>query len=272
MAGHREGVGRAAALEARLDRDVMAEPGFVGDRGQRRQQAAQIDRRHILPLQFGIEAAGVGNVGDQPVEPLDVVLDHGEQPRAAVLVARQRQRLDRRAQRGQRVLQFVGDVGGEHLDRLDAAVERVGHVAQRAGEMADLVAAAGEVGNFDAGLDAAADALGAVGEPAHRTCDRARQQQRQHDHDRGSDAADLQDRQPLGGHHLVDIVALGREHQRAAHGAETLHRHRDRDDHRAALVDAHHAALLAVRASARPPDSRCRPPVRVRDRAAGRRG
>ena len=80
---------------------------------QRGQQAADVDRRHVVALQFGIEPAGVRNVGDQPVEPLDVVFDHGEQPRAAVLVVRQRQRLDRRAQRRQRVLQFVRDVGGE---------------------------------------------------------------------------------------------------------------------------------------------------------------
>ena len=140
----------------------------------------------------------------------------------------------------------MGDVGGEHLDRLDAVIERVRHVAQRAGEMADLVAAAGEIGNLDAGADAAADALGAVGEPAHRSGDGARQQQRQHDHHRRSDAADFQDREPLGGDHLVDVVALGRKHQRAVHCAEALHRHRDRDDHLAALVDAHHAALLAA--------------------------
>ncbi len=138
------------------------------------------------------------------------------------------QRLDRRAQRGQRVLQLMGDIGGEHLDRLDAAVERVGHVAQRAGEMADLVAAPGEVGNLDAGLDAVADALGAFGKPPHRACDRAREQQRQHDHDGGGDAADLEDGEALGHHQLVDVVALRRQHQCAAHGAEMLHRNGDR--------------------------------------------
>ena len=41
----------------------------------------QVDRLRVLPLQFGIEAAGIGNVGDQPVEPLHVVLDHREQAR-----------------------------------------------------------------------------------------------------------------------------------------------------------------------------------------------
>ena len=210
MARHREGIGGTTAFEADLDGDVVAEPGFVGDRRQGLEQAAKIDRRHILTLQFGIEPAGIGDVRDQPIEPLDVVLDHRQQPRAAVLVARQRQRLDRGAQRRQRVLQFMRDVGGEHLDRLDAVVERIGHVAQRAGEMADLVAAAGEIGNFDPGPDAAADTLGAVGEPPHRAGDGARQQQRQHDHHRRRDAADLQDREPLGGHHVVDVVALGR--------------------------------------------------------------
>src|SRR5690606_39472067 len=49
----------------------------------------------------------------------------------------ERQRLHRGAQRGQRVLEFVSDVGGETLDRLDAAVKRVGHVAQRAGKVAE---------------------------------------------------------------------------------------------------------------------------------------
>ncbi len=71
----------------------------------------------------------------------------------------------------------MGDVGGEHLDRLDAVIERIRHVAQRAGEMSDLVAAAGEIGNLDAGPDPATDALGTVGEPAHRARDGARQQQ-----------------------------------------------------------------------------------------------
>ncbi len=79
----------AAPLEAR-PRPPTSWPSsaLVGDRDQRRQQPAQIDRRHVLALQLGIEAAGVGNIGDQPVEPLDVVLDHREQARAAVLVLR----------------------------------------------------------------------------------------------------------------------------------------------------------------------------------------
>ena len=81
VARHREGVGRATAFEPHVDADIVAEPGFVRDRCQRGQQAADIDRRHVLALQFGVEPAGIGNVGDQAIEPADVVLDHLEQPR-----------------------------------------------------------------------------------------------------------------------------------------------------------------------------------------------
>ena len=44
------------------------------------EQLCEIDRRPFVALQFGIEAAGVGDVGDQPVEPFHVVLDDREQP------------------------------------------------------------------------------------------------------------------------------------------------------------------------------------------------
>src|SRR5262249_34907007 len=59
------------------------------------------------------------------------------------------------------------------------------------------------------------------------------------------DTADLQDRETLGGDHLVDVVALGREHQGAMDGARAQHGDRDRDDHLAEAVDADHALLLA---------------------------
>src|SRR5438270_10500886 len=71
VAWYREGVGSAAAFETDLDADVVAEPGFVGDRSQSRQQAAKIDRSHILPLQFGVQPARIGNVRYQPIEPFD---------------------------------------------------------------------------------------------------------------------------------------------------------------------------------------------------------
>ena len=71
--------------------------------------------------------------------------------RPRIVVLGQRQRLHRAAQRGQRVLQLVRDIGGEALDRLDAVVERVGHVAQRDRQIADLVLAVGESRGFPRG-------------------------------------------------------------------------------------------------------------------------
>ena len=54
--------------------------------------------------------------------------------------------------------------------------------------------------------------------------------------------------QPLGLDHLLDVGALRRQQQRAAHGAEALHRRRDRDDHLAALIDAHDRLVLPLSA------------------------
>ena len=53
---------------------------------------------------------------------------------------------DRAAQRGERVLDFMRDVGGEILDRADALREGRGEVARRR-KIADLVAAVGDVGD-----------------------------------------------------------------------------------------------------------------------------
>ena len=55
-------------------------------------------------------------------------------------------------------------------------------------------------------------------------------------------------RQALGGDDLVDVAALGRQQQRAAHGAEALDRHRHRDDGLALRVDAHDASRAAASA------------------------
>ena len=98
---------------------------------------------------------------------------------ARALVLGERQRLDGAAQRGQRVLQLVADIGGEALDRLDAGIERVGHVAQRDRQIADLVLAVGEIGDLLAALDAAPHAHGGGGQPAQRIGDGRGEQHRQ---------------------------------------------------------------------------------------------
>src|SRR5690606_1380519 len=96
--------------------------------------------QHVHPLgafarQFGVEPAGTGNVADQPVEPLHIVLDDGVETLAVFGALGQRQRFHGAAQRGQRVLELVGNVGGEALDGLDAVVEPVGHAPEGAGKV-----------------------------------------------------------------------------------------------------------------------------------------
>ena len=127
MAEHKE---IAAAVEPQGDGGAVLARHVVGDADHGGEELAQIDRLGILALHLGVEAARVRDVGNQPVEPFYVVLDDREQTRAAVLALGERQRLDRRAQRGQRVLELVRNVGREALDRLDAPIERAGHAAQ----------------------------------------------------------------------------------------------------------------------------------------------
>ena len=71
-------------------------------------------------------------------------------------------------------------------------------------------------------------------------------QDREYDHDGGGNQKDLENGEPLTRHHVVDVGALRREHERAAHRAEALHRHRDRNNDVAAIGDAHLAGILAV--------------------------
>ena len=131
------------------------------------------------------------------------------------------------------------------LDRLDAAIERIGHFAQRAGELADLVAPVGEIGNLLARLDAAAHRLGGIGKPPHGSGDGAREQHREQHHDGAKREEQRQHLQPLRRDRGVDLAALRREQERAAHRAEALDRDCHQQDDLAALVDAHRARLLA---------------------------
>ena len=69
MARHREGVGGRGPRSGLRTATLLPCLVSLATVASVVQQAAQIDRRHVLPLQFGVETAGIGNVGDQPVEP-----------------------------------------------------------------------------------------------------------------------------------------------------------------------------------------------------------
>ena len=155
------------------------------------------------------------------------------------------QGFDGAAQGGERVLQFVRDIGGEALGRLHAAEQRAGHVAQGAGQMADLVVAVGEVGNFLPLFDAAPDAVGGFGQLAHGLGDGSRQRGGQQEHHGRGDEEDAEDRPPLRGD-ARRCPALRRKQQRAAHRAEALDRRGDGNHRLAARIGPHEGFRLAI--------------------------
>ena len=77
---------RTAAFETQCDAHTVVALHFVGDRNNGIEELRNVNRRGFLALQFGVQAAGVGNVGDQPIEPFDIVLNDGEQAPAALVV------------------------------------------------------------------------------------------------------------------------------------------------------------------------------------------
>ena len=156
---------RRPGLDDQANLDPIPALDLIGDIDQSARQLDDVDRLAVAARQFGVEPGGVGNIGNQPVEPAHVVLDDLEQSPARLVGPGDRQGLDRAAQRGQRIFQFMGDVGGEALDRLHAVEQGAGHVAQRPGQMADLVVAVGEIGNFLARPDAAPHPVGGLCEP-----------------------------------------------------------------------------------------------------------
>ena len=64
------------------------------------------------------------------------------------------------------------DIGGETLNRVQTIIERLRHIAQRAGQVTDLVRSRGEIGNLLARPDAPPHAFGRIGEPPDRFGDR----------------------------------------------------------------------------------------------------
>ena len=121
------------------------------DRDQRRQHRAQRHDRALVARHFRIEPRGIGDIGDQPVKALGVLQHQPQQLLLLFRIVDAQRRLDRAAQRGKRIFQLMRDIGGEMLDRIHAAPDRLGHLAHRDGEIADLIPARGEIGDLRRG-------------------------------------------------------------------------------------------------------------------------
>ena len=96
------------------------------------------------------------------------MLHDGDKPIARMIDVHFRQRFERAAQGGQRILEFMCDIGGEAFNCVQTIIERLRHLAQRARQVTDLVRSRGEIGNLLARPDATPHAFGRVGEPPDR--------------------------------------------------------------------------------------------------------
>ena len=131
---------------------------------------------------------------------------NADQFRAQVRVVDPWQRVDRAAQRGKGVLDLVRDIGGECLDRVDPLAQRGGHVGDRPGQQADLVAPLRQPRHHHRAVPARSHPHRRADQQLQRLDDGARQEQRQLDRDHQRDADN--DRQCLARvSDLVDDIA-----------------------------------------------------------------
>ena len=68
--------------------------------------------------------------GDQTIQPLDVIEDDCHQPPLICRIVDPDGRLDRAAQRAERIFDFMRDIGGKTFNCTHALPQRVGHLAQ----------------------------------------------------------------------------------------------------------------------------------------------
>src|SRR5690606_5339016 len=125
-----------------------------------------------------VDPARVAYIADQTVKPAHILVRDCEQLRALLVGLDPAKTLDRRTHRGDRVLQLMRHVGGKMLARVDTFAQRLRHVAERAGQRADLVAAARETRDDHFARAAETDPHRGAREAAQRADDRAGKKQR----------------------------------------------------------------------------------------------
>ena len=140
---------------------------------ERRQHGTKIDGLQLSAGQLGIDLGGIGDLAQQPVQPLHVLAHEREQLRALLFVGDAPSRIDGAEHGAERVLQLVRHVGNEPLDRVHPHPQRLGHVPQRRREAPDLVVPRREIGDRHLAPAAGTHPFRRARKPAHRAGDRA---------------------------------------------------------------------------------------------------
>ena len=184
-----DGIGSAARMDFDLAALVLSALFAACD--DIADEHVEVDALELGAREFRIDPARIGDFGDQPVDPADIMRRDIEQLGAQFGIVHLGEALGRAAQARQRVLDFVRHVGRETFHRIDPVPEGGGHIRNGAGEHADLVAAFRQAGHLNRAIAALADTHRCLHEFAQGTHDRLceeerqqgrNQQEQQHDH------------------------------------------------------------------------------------------
>ena len=127
---------------------------------------------------FRIDPAGFGNLAHQPVNPAHIMGGNLDQFIAQRRVFYPWERFDCAPQAGERVLDFMRDIGGEAIDRVDPVTQCAGHIRNCAREQTDFIAALRQARHLDLAFAPLPHPHRRAGELAQRGNDGARQEQR----------------------------------------------------------------------------------------------
>ena len=165
------------------------------------------------PGDFGLQARGVGNIGDQAIEAFHILCDHPPQFFALFRVILDHfGRFNRRTNGGERIFQFMRDIGRKRLVRGDPFEQRIGHCFHRLRQVADFIMAFGDPRQVELAAAAAADAVGFAGQFAQRVGNPDGQQCRRHQCHQDGDRNERDERRPFGPDNGVDIVRFHCQH------------------------------------------------------------
>ena len=203
----------------------------VARRDHRRGHRRQIDRDEGGAAKLGVDPAGIGDFGDEPVDPLDIVRGNRAELLAQRRVLDLFERFERAAQAGERVFDLVRHVRGKAFHCVDPLAQRRGHVRHRAREQPDLVAALGQAGDDHRAFASQPHADRGADQCAQRAHDRPCQKQRQLDREDQRGRQDYRQRLARVAHALGDVagVARGQQHRLARQNR------RGRGNHRSAV-------------------------------------
>ncbi len=157
-----------AALEAEADAPVLADVEAVDDLGE---QLVERDVLLRLLIEPRIDRGDVAHAGQQALDARDVPLDDVAEAAALRRIVDLGRHLGGGADGGQRIPKLVRHVGGERLERPDAPFEPPRQLLERAGEVSDLVGAAGALEASGESAAVVEDGLRLVAEASQGTGD-----------------------------------------------------------------------------------------------------